>query len=132
MTGMTSRRGRRPAPSVGLFALLCGLAAGGCGSGAPYAESSRTEATVSGRVTSNGEPVTKGQVIFDPANVNRRNEPARTAEIRKDGTYDVTTLIGANRVTVAIAGRRTKAGSPYVQQICEVRSGSNTFDITVP
>jgi len=129
---MTLRRGGRRAASAGLLALLCGLTTGGCGSGAPYAESSRTEATVSGRVTIEDKPVTNGQVIFDPANVKRPKEPARIAEIRKDGTYEVTTLIGANRVTIAIPGRRAKAGAPYVQRICDVQSGSNSFDITIP
>jgi len=129
---MTLRRGRRPGASAAVLAVLCGLTACGCGSGAPYAESSLTEATVSGRVTLQGKPATKGQVIFDPANVKRRTEPARTAEIRKDGTYEVTTLIGANRVTVAIPGRVTKTGSPYVQQICDVQPGSNTLDIPIP
>jgi hypothetical protein len=115
-----------------LIALLCALTIGGCSSGAPYAESSRTEGTVSGLVTLQGKPVTTGKVVFDPANINRPNEPAATAEIRKDGTFEVKTLIGANRVTVAIPGGHTKAGSPYVQKICEVRAGSNTFDITIP
>jgi hypothetical protein len=59
-------------------------------------------------------------------------EPARMAEIRKDGTYEVTTLIGANRVTVASPARPSRAGTPFVQQICDVRLGSNTFNITVP
>ena len=125
--------GRTVAVSRVLIALLCGLTAGGCSSGgAPYAESSRATATVSGRVISDHKPVTRGTVVFDPANINRPNEPAATAEIRTDGTYEVTTLIGANRVTVAIPGRVTKAGSPYVQQIIDVRSGSNSFDITLP
>jgi hypothetical protein len=117
---------------VGRLALLCGLALSGCGRGGPYAESSRTEATVAGRVTSQGKPVTKGQVVFDPANVNRSAEPARMAEINRDGTYRVTTLIGANRVTVAIPGRPTKARAPHAQQVFDVQSGTNTFDITVP
>jgi hypothetical protein len=55
-----------------LLALFCGLVAVGCGSGAPYAELSLTEGTVTGRVRTQGKPVTKGQVIFDPSNVNRR------------------------------------------------------------
>jgi hypothetical protein len=129
---MTFPDGRRASASAGLLALSCALAVGGCSSGAPYAESSRKEATVTGRVTSQGKPVTTGKVIFDPANINRPNEPAATAEIGKDGTYEVKTLIGANRVTVAIPGRRTKAGSPYVQQICDVQSGNNAFDIAIP
>ena len=129
---MSFRSGPRPAASTALLALFCGLTAEGCGSGVPYAESSKTEATVSGRITSAGGPVTKGQVIFDPTNVNRPKETARTAEIRKDGTYEVTTLIGANRVTVAIPGRVTKTGFPYVQKTCDVQSGTNTFDIAIP
>jgi hypothetical protein len=79
-----------------------------------------------------GKPVSKGQVIFDPANVNRPSEPARTAEIGKDGTFEVTTLIGANRVTVAIPARVTKKGVPYVQQVFHVQTGDNAFEITVP
>jgi len=132
-TGMTFRRDRRRATSTALFVLLCGLTAGGCGSGAPYAESSKTEATVTGRVTSQGKPVTKGQVIFDPANINRPTETARMAEIGKDGTYEVTTLIGENRVTVAIPARpKKKVGTPHVQKVCNVQSGSNSFDIEAP
>jgi len=70
--------------------------------------------------------------MFAPANINRPSEPARTAEIRKDGTFEVTTLIGANRVTVAIPAHASKKGAPYVQQVCEVQTGDNTFDITIP
>jgi hypothetical protein len=117
---------------AGLLAVLMRMAASGCGSGAPHAESSLTEATVTGRVTTQGKPITKGQVVFDPANVNRPREAARTAEIGPDGSYKVTTLIGDNRVTVAIPGRPMKKGTPYVQQTCKVQAGENTFDITVP
>jgi len=124
--------GRRRGVCAGLLVVLCGLAASGCGSSAPDAESSLTEATVTGRVLSSGKPIAKGQVIFDPANVNRPREAARTAEIGRDGSYQVTTLIGDNRVTVAIPGRPRKAGTPYVQQIYQVRRGENTLDITVP
>ena len=123
---------RRAVAFGGLFAVFGALSVGGCSSGTPYAESSRKQATVTGSVTSQGKPVTTGKVIFDPANVNRPNEPAAMAEIGKDGRYEVKTLIGANRVTVAMPGRRTPAGSPYVQQICEVQSGNNTFDIMIP
>jgi hypothetical protein len=126
---MTYVRVRQPAASLGLLALLVGMVAAGCRSDAPYAESSLAEATVSGRVSSQGKAVTKGQVIFDPANVNRKTVVARTAEIRNDGTYEVTTLIGANRVTVAIPGRTTKSGFPYFQQMYDVKSDRNTLDI---
>ncbi len=125
--------GGRPRGScAGLLVVLYGLAGSGCGSSGPDAESSLTEATVTGRVISSGKPIVKGQVIFDPANVNRPREAARTAEIARDGTYQVTTLIGDNRVTVAIPGRVRKAGSPYVQQIYRVLPAENKLDITVP
>jgi hypothetical protein len=81
---------------------------------------------------SEGKPVARGDVVFDPANINRRDETARKAEIKNDGTYEVKTLIGANQVTVLIPGRQTKAGSPYVRRICEVKAGSNHFDIEIP
>jgi hypothetical protein len=133
-TDMTFRRHRHRAPSLALLALLCGLTGGGCGgSGAPYAESSKTEATVTGRVTSQGKPVTKGQVIFDPANINRSTEAARMAEIRKDGSYEVTTLIGENRVTLAIPARpKKKVGTPHFQKVYNVKSEGNTLDIEAP
>ena len=118
--------------TAAMIVVSCGATACGCGSGAPYAESSRTEAKVSGRVTAAGKAISKGQVIFDPANINRRSEPARTAEIHQDGTYELTTLIGANRVTVAIPARRSKKGAPDVQHVCEVQSGENTFNIALP
>jgi len=113
--------------------LFCEIVAGGCGSGAPRAESSMTEASVTGTVSEQGKPVTQGKVISDPSNVNRKAEVARSADIRKDGTYEVKTLIGANRVTVSIPAKTMKKGSsPYVQRICDVQAGSNTFDITLP
>jgi hypothetical protein len=130
---MASSDRRHSGTRAVLIAVTCGLAAVGCGPGGPHAESSLAEATVTGRVESAGKPITKGQVIFDPSNVSRPREVARTAEIGPDGTYKVTTLIGENRVTVAIPGRRPKAGSPYVQQTVDVKAGQeNTFPITVP
>jgi hypothetical protein len=124
---------RRTRTRAALLALVCGLAAVGCGPGRPHAESSLAEATVTGHVRSSGKPITKGQVIFDPANVNRPNVSARSSEIGPDGAYKVTTLIGENRVTVAIPGRRPNVGAPYVQQTCDVHAGEeNTLEINVP
>ena len=123
--------GQRAGAFIRLLVVLFGLAAG-CGPGAPHAESSLTEAPVTGRVLSEGKPITKGQVIFDPANINRPRETVRMADIGRDGSYKVTTLIGENRVTVVIPGRPRKPGTPYVQEICKVNPWENTFDITVP
>jgi len=132
-TTMIYRSARHLAASTAMLVMVCGLAGGGCGSGAPYAESSTTEATVTGRVTSEGKPVTKGQVIFDPTNINRRKETPHMADIRKDGTYEVTTLIGDNRVTLAIPSRpKKKAGTRIFQKVYDVKVGTNTFDIEAP
>jgi hypothetical protein len=129
---MTSQGNGRASRNSALLVMLCGLGCG-CGSGAPYAESSMTEATVTGRVTTQGKPVTNGQVVFDPSNINRRSETARTVELRKDGTYEVTTLIGENRVTLAIPGRpKKKVGTPHFQKVYDVKAGTNTFDIEAP
>jgi hypothetical protein len=128
-TGLSFTRSASRIVSLGLIASVCAFAIVGCGSATPYAEASLTEAKVSGRVTAAGKPVTKGQIIFDPANVNRRNERARTAELRTDGTYEVTTLIGENRVTVAIPVPRTKGQYPYNQRTCAVKVGINSLDI---
>jgi hypothetical protein len=122
----------RSAPGIvifGLVALACTLPSVGCGSGVPYAESSLTEAVVSGRATAERKPVTKGQVIFDPPNINRRNERARMAELRPDGSYEVTTLIGENRVTVAIPAARTKGRFPYNQRTHDVKKANNNLDL---
>ncbi|QEH35694.1 hypothetical protein OJF2_42510 [Aquisphaera giovannonii] len=115
-----------------LLGMWCGLAAG-CGNGTPGAESSRAEAVVTGRVDSPGKPIDRGTVVFDPSNINRPGEPARTAPIGRDGTYRITTRIGEDRVAVAIPGRRVKDDAARVQQVFDVKAGQeNVFQVTVP
>jgi len=70
----------------------------GCGSGAPPVSSSNTEVTVHGKVTYKGQPVTEGEIRFDPANVSRRDAPVASAKIGEDGSYSVKTLQGENTV----------------------------------
>jgi hypothetical protein len=105
---------------------------GGCGGGKPPAESSLTEATVKGTVTVHGKPATSGKVIFDPTNINRRDASLRVADIRPDGTYQATTLIGPNSVTLTLprTGTWTDAMSPDLA--INVRRGENSFDISLP
>jgi hypothetical protein len=132
-TNMAYRSDLKRATSAALLVLLCEVAGGGCSSGAPYAESSKTEATVTGHVTFQGKPVTKGQVAFNPTNINRPGETSRFGEIRKDGTYELTTLIGDNLVTLAIPSQpKKKGGTPRFQKIYYVKVGSNTLDIESP
>src|SRR3954452_21607866 len=56
----------------------------GCNGGRPPVDTSTTEATITGTVKIRGKPVTEGKVSFDPSNVARKWEPARTATIGKD------------------------------------------------
>src|SRR5262249_42993626 len=114
--------------------LLLGIAAG-C-DGPPAVNSSTTdEGTVHGKVTLDGKPVTGGEVVFNPANSQRKMIPARSAPIAPDGTYTITTLTGSNAVMVnpkADGRGKTKAGAvPAQMKPCEVQPGDNTFDIAL-
>src|SRR4051812_29346902 len=71
----------------------------GCGQGAPAVDTGDEEVTVKGTVKVKGKNATKGEVVFDPSNVERKTGP-KTAPIEKDGTYSIKTLIGKNQVTV--------------------------------
>src|SRR4051794_21737512 len=71
----------------------------GCNGGRPSVDTSTAEGTVSGTIKIRGKPVTGGKVCFDPSNVARKSEPARTTTIGKDGSYTVKTLVGQNMVS---------------------------------
>src|SRR5262249_55512696 len=124
-------RGVTRPPARLLTATLASLVtvAWGCGgSGKPPVSSSTTEAKVSGRVLIKGKPATKGTVHFDPSNYRRKMEPVRSAPINPDGSYEITTLVGEN--TVSVRGR----GLGYADQTLSVivAKGQNTFDIVLP
>ena len=115
----------------GCAALL--LAASGCDS-RPAVESSTTEeGTVHGRITLDGKPVNSGQIVFNPANYQRKMVAARSASIADGGTYTVTTLTGSNSVMVmpqAEPGRKKKTETiPSRMVPFEVKPGDNSFDI---
>lgn len=121
------KRASRRAASL---AVALGLAAGwGCGEGAPSVETSTAEAAVKGKVTFNGKPVTKGEVVFDPSNHLRKNVESRKAELGADGTYSATTLVGENQVYVNSPQLRKTAVEPIA---LDVKSGENTLDVTLP
>jgi hypothetical protein len=123
---MTNARWRFAAivPSI---ALVVGW---GCDS-RPSVSSSTTEATVKGTVTIKGKPPKKGEIVFDPANYQRKDVAARTAKIKEDGTYTITTLVGGNSVRVA-GPEAERAGSTYTSIDFDVQPGENTLDISLP
>ncbi|MBN1395249.1 MAG: hypothetical protein JW959_09515 [Pirellulales bacterium] len=91
---------------VGAVVVL-GLFLNGCG------ESRPNTASVSGKVTYQGKPVTTGRITFYPVDGSR---PAMAA-INEDGTYTLTTfdkgdgaMLGKHKVT--IKSTRTVGGTP--------------------
>ncbi len=58
--------------------------------------------------------------------------PGRTAAINKDGTYEITTLVGYNSVRVAGPPLEKDPQLGYAALRYEVRSGDNSFNIELP
>jgi hypothetical protein len=102
-------------------AILAGWACG-CDNVAPTVSGSVEETTVTGTITYKGKPVTRGQVIFDPANINRKNALARTTEVGKDGSYTVKTLVGENMVVMS---------DPMFRKLFVVKAGGDTISFDV-
>ena len=107
------------------------FAACGCSDGTPSVESSTAEAKVTGTVTVNGKHMTSGTVTFDASNIARAGA-ARTANIKSDGTYEVTTLVGKNVVRVAGPEITKQPGLGYANETIDVPSGGMTHDIILP
>ena len=89
------------------------------------------EATVKGTITVNGKTATGGEVLFDPANVNRRNAPTSKAAVGKDGTYSLKTLVGENSIMVS-GPEVTSEKISMPRKFLDVKSGENTFPIELP
>ena len=118
--------------ALAVWVALLGIAAG-CDSQPAVNSSTTEEGTVHGKVTLDGKPVSGGEVVFNPANSQRKMVPVRKAPIGADGTYTITTLTGSNAVMVnppADGRGRTRAGAVPAQMIpFEVQPGDNTLDI---
>ncbi len=115
---------------VGLLAGALLVVLGGC-SGKPSVSTATEEATVTGSVTIQGKKATAGSVTFNPSNY-KRQVPARTVPIEKDGTYSIKTLVGQNQVRVSspALGRNRELGD--MDYTYEVKEGANTHDIVLP
>jgi hypothetical protein len=118
---------------IGLF-LVTTLASWGCDglSGAPAASSSTTEAKVRGKVTRNGKPLVRAEIRFNPANVYRKSAPMATAMTGADGSYEVSTLVGENAVTLGGRAVRKNNQLQYTARTLDVKEGENTFDLSLP
>lgn len=119
-----------------LVGLLLAATSACCGcdasSGAPAASSSTTQARVNGRATLKGKPLARAEIRFNPANVNRKTAPIATATIASDGSYEVTTLVGDNSVTLGGPSLRKNPQLQYTAKTINVKEGDNTFDLVLP
>ena len=107
----------------------CCLAAAGCdsgGGGRPAVSTSKTEVSVTGKVTIKGQPASGGSVTFDASNIDRKDVQPKTAEIGADGKYSIKTYPGDNGVIVNVPGSAAGFRGRH-----EVTEGENTFDIEV-
>ena len=107
------------------------VAAWGC-SEKPSVDSSTAEAKVTGTVKVKGKPMTSGTVSLNPSNYVRENANPRTGEIKSDGTYEVTTLVGQNGVRVAGPEITKNPGLGYANETIDVPAGGTTKDIILP
>ena len=108
------------------------VAAWGCSDGAPSVESSTAEAKVTGTVNVNGKPMTSGTVTLNPSNYARENAAPRTGQIKSDGTYEVTALVGKNLVRVSGPEITKNPGLGYANETIDVPSSGMTHDIVLP
>jgi len=113
----------------GLLAAALLISPGCGGAQAPPVSSSTDQAQVKGKVTLNGKAVDKAQVKFNPANVNRKTAQTVVAETKEDGSYEITTLVGENTVTVGGRALAKKPQSQYFAKSFDVQAGSNSLDI---
>jgi len=107
------------------------IAVWGC-SDRPSVPSSTAEAKVTGTVKVDGKPMTSGTVTLDPSNYARENANPRTGQIKSDGTYEVTTLVGKNGVRVAGPEISKQPGLAYANETIDVPSSGMTHDIVLP
>jgi hypothetical protein len=122
--------------SIAWTAAVLLVATGGCNSNpaASALTSSMEEATLHGTVRVDGKPVNNGTLSFRTAHINRPNSPTKNAQINKDGSYSVTTVVGENYVEVECKEMNTKQAKRFrgTEQLIMVKSGDNTVDIEIP
>jgi hypothetical protein len=90
------------------------------------------EATVRGKVTQNGKPMPRAEIRFSPANINRKTASTVIARTSADGTYEVSTLVGENTVSLGGRAPRKNARLQYTARTLDVKEGENTFDLNLP
>lgn len=146
-TGMASRRRTWLSAVLLCFGALLSAGCGGSGD-------NLSTASVTGKVTRNGQPVSGGTVMLSPrASADKKGPPGKPAagEVGADGTFTLTTykkddgaIVGKHQVTYTPApiqideAQHNENSKPPVNPFAglmpktnevEVKSGSNTIDI---
>jgi hypothetical protein len=106
----------------------------GCGGEAPKPatdNSPKSEATVTGTVTINGKPASKGRLNFEPLGSDGMPTGSQVTQVSKDGTYNVTTKTGDNDVTISSTGNAA-IDSGYNKTKFTVKPGTNSLNIELP
>jgi hypothetical protein len=122
------------------FERLCGLSLAilvvvvGCdgSGGAPPASSSAEQVKVKGKVTHQGKPLAKVEVRYNPANVNRKTAPTASATTGEDGSYELTTLLGENVISLNSSVARKDVKLTTFNKAVDLKPGDNSGDLDVP
>jgi hypothetical protein len=127
------RRARRWVGGALIVASL--IASSGCGGESkPPVETSTTtgEAKVTGTVKIHGLAMNGGKITFDPSNNQRKNARPRSVVVRKDGTFEVTTLVGANTVKISGPAVKKEPVLGNLPKTVDVQPGENRIEISYP
>src|SRR5436305_13050248 len=126
---MTNDMRRLTGLALAAIFACCGCARAG---GAVPASSSTTRARVRGKVTRKGRPLAGAEIRLNPANIHRKTAPVAIATTGADGSYEVTTLVGENSLTLGGRVLRRDTQLQYTAKALDVKEGENTFDVPLP
>jgi len=108
------------------------FASSGCGNDVPSVDKSTAEAKVAGTVKVHGQTAKGGEVMFDATNAARKESSSKTAKIKDDGTYEITTFVGHNTVKISGPAVKKEPMLGYSSQTIEVKHGENKIDLDFP
>ena len=115
---------------VGATGMAAALVLGtGCGEKLSSEDQSTAESKVTGTVTVHGKAMSEGEVVFAPLNPKRKGAGPKSASIKKDGRYEVTTLVGQNVVRIKGPLLKKEPTLGYASKTVDVKSGDNTIDL---
>jgi hypothetical protein len=109
------------------------IAPSGCGAGQPSAETSSTgEARVTGTVKVHGLAMNGGRITFEPAAEPQKKATPRSAEIRSDGTFEITTLAGPNTVKISGPALKKEPALVNAPKTVDIKPGENQIEVSYP